>query len=150
MLKILTVGDYGIPMESFINLLRMPTGLKGFRALGPNVFVHNLHESNRKILGFGSWEKHPLNVKGKDVFYSHILDNSFRFVLSEATSEHQEGFGRLGKGWQEAWKHMRMKKKLGVSPKSACDWTSVIVSCILCGSFEWGWPLLPSPSLDEN
>lgn len=37
--KKLTVGDYGIPMESFINLLRIPTAIKGFRALDPNAFV---------------------------------------------------------------------------------------------------------------
>lgn len=39
MVKILTIGDYGILMESFINLLRIPTGFKNFRDLGPNAFV---------------------------------------------------------------------------------------------------------------
>lgn len=39
MVKILTIGDYDILRESFINLLRIPTGFKSFRAPSPNAFV---------------------------------------------------------------------------------------------------------------
>lgn len=62
-----------------------------------------------------------VKLKGKDILYSHILDNAFWFVLSDAASEHQKASSRFGKGWQEAQRYMRMKKKLGVAPKSACD-----------------------------